>query len=155
MFWQELFIWNVRSSLSPFVAYIQTLYMLRVLSMEKHASSLIMTSGKNLSFWHKQITQLEKFNILWKSFSVNCCLMRIWYECYLISFWIIWLNNNADKPSPFHYYIFLWYIFVLQSLIEEFSLLLISFKNSENFEFWHLVVNWSFNNSIRASANDF
>ena len=70
--------------------------------MEKHASLPITMLAKNLLFWHIRINQLKKFNLLWKSFSVNCCLTRIWCGCHLIFFPVLRLNNNAEKPSPFY-----------------------------------------------------
>ena len=70
---------------------------------EKHASSPRTMLGKDLLFWYIQIDQLEKFNLFWYSFSVNCCLTWIRYEYHLISFQVIPLNNDTDKPSPFRH----------------------------------------------------
>ena len=100
-FWRKLFLWNVNSGLSPFGDFIRTWYLLTVPSMDNHVSFPITILGKNLLFWHKRINQLENFNLLWQSLSINDYLTQIWYGCHFISFWFIQSNDDADKPSPF------------------------------------------------------
>lgn len=90
-------IWYVMSGL--FGACIATLYVLAVPCMESYGSYPITILAKNLLLRLMRINQLERFNLLWKSFSVNCCLSWIWYGCHLVSFWVIGLNDDAINPA--------------------------------------------------------
>ena len=105
--WHELFCFFETKNLAHYLlTHIFECY--KWISCDTHGETCIFqitTLARNLLFWHVQINQYAKSNHFWKTLSVKCPT-RIWPGYQFNSLRVKWLNDDADRPSPFRAFSF-------------------------------------------------